>query len=207
MEVDFLFADIAGIFWGLDVSDGPSEGFGEIGGESAGVADAWVVLPFFVAGRASDVGVDGVGVCHRLADLEAGYISAHCDLDGSVSFSVSVLCDVYSGSVFSFADEPDVVGVVADGARLAEPALFVELGCCGKGEVELQGDSFEAAGDFGDVLFSGLVGVHVAEVDELDVIDDDEVGSALARELTDSAFDAVDIGVARLDLDVHAGDV
>ena len=71
----------------------------------------------------------------------------------------------------------------------------------------MQGDGFEAAGDFGDVLFAGLVGVHIPEVDELDVIDDDEVGSALAGKLPDGGFDAVDIGVARLDLDMHAGDV
>ena len=126
-----MFADIAGVFWGIDVSDGPSEGFGEIGSESAGVADAWVVLPFFVAGRAADVGVDGVGFCHGLAELEAGDVSAHGDWDGSVSFSVSVLGDVDSGSVFGLSDEPDVVGVVADGARLAEAAFLVELGCGG----------------------------------------------------------------------------
>jgi hypothetical protein len=142
-----------------------------------------------------------------LAELEAGDVSAHGDWEGSVSFSVAILGDVYSGSVFGLADEPDVIGVVTDGARLAEPAFLVELGCCGKGEVELQGDSFEAAGDFGDVLFSRLVGVHVAEVDELDVIDDDEVGSALAGKLTDGGFDGIDIGVARLDLDIHSGDV
>jgi hypothetical protein len=57
LPVDFLLADVAGVFGRLDMIEGPAEVGRQIGGESAGVGDAWVVLPFAAAGLAADVWV------------------------------------------------------------------------------------------------------------------------------------------------------
>ena len=82
-----------------------------------------------------------------------------------------------------FGDEHDDIGVLLDGARLAEVGhaglaglvlgLSVELGQGDDRDLELLGHGLDATGDLGDLLFAGQA--RVQAVDKLDVVDDHHV--------------------------------